>query len=165
MRAAAFPCSTEMCRHQARVTDVSRSSVPLKAKRNIFESIVSQNVRGIKSDARLEELFASVSRCKTFAACLEETWRCGNETLENGNFRLIHSGLDPEEQSTRGSQGVAIVLSVRAVDSWRAAGSEMHQDLGSRVVAIRLLVRDDSNRDVGGVLDVRRLGVFPVNEE
>ena len=60
---------------------MSRSSVPLKAKRNIFESIVSQNVRGIKSDARLEELFASVSRCKTFGACLQETWRCGNDTL------------------------------------------------------------------------------------
>ena len=138
-----------MCRHQAPNTAASRAAVSLKAKRNTIEAIVSQNVRGLKSDARLEELFASILRHDTFAACLQETWRCGNETLENGSCRLIHAGLDADEQSTRGSQGVAIVLSARGVDSWRAAGSITHQDLGARVVAIRLLVQDIEKRDVG----------------
>ena len=139
-----------MCRQQAPDSAVSRIAVPInKAKRSTIESIVSQNVRGLKSDERLEELFSSIISRNTLAACLQETWRCGTETLENGNCRLIHAGLDPDEQCHRGSQGVAIVLSARGVDSWRAAGSIAHQDLGARVVAARLLVQDVKNRDVG----------------
>ena len=138
-----------MCQHQAPTTAASRAVVAVEARGNYIESIVSQNVRGLKSDTRLEELFASVGRCKTFAACLQETWQCGNETLENGSYRLIHAGLGANEQSRRGSQGVAIVLSARGVDSWKAAGSITHQDLGARVVATRLLVHDMNKRDVG----------------
>ena len=139
-----------MCRQQAPRPAVSRAVVPTKAKsRNIIETIISQNVRGVKSDNRLEELFASIKRSDIFAACLQETWRCGCEVLENGRYRIIHAGLTPEEQSNRGSQGVAIVLSPRGVESWRAAGSVAHRDLGARVVAVRLLVKDAENREVG----------------
>ena len=116
-RAAALPCSTGMCCHQAPNTAVSRTAVSIKAKRNTIESIVSQNVRGLKSDTRLEELFASIVRSDVLAVCLQETWRCGNDMLENGKCRLIHAGLNSDEQSKRGSQGVAIVLSARGVDS------------------------------------------------
>ena len=69
--------------------------------------------------------------------------------LENGHCCLIHAGLAPEEQSKRGSQGVAIALSPRGVDSWKAAGSVVHNDLGARVLAVRLLVQDMEQRDIG----------------
>ena len=129
---------------------MSRTAVPNKAKRNTIESIVSQNVRGLKSDTRLEELFASIVRSDILAACLQETWRCGNDTLENGNCRLIHAGLDSNEQSKRGSQGVAIVLSACGVDSWKTAGSMVHQDLIiARVIAMRLIVQDMENNNAG----------------
>ena len=62
---------------------------------------------------------------------------------------MIQAGLQPNEQCRRGSQGVAIALSPRGADSWRAAGSIVHQDFGARIVAARLLLQDIQNRDVG----------------
>ena len=49
----------------------------------------------------------------------------------------------------RGSQGVGIGLSEESVDACRAARSEVHFDLGARVMAVRLLVQDMQKRDVG----------------
>ena len=139
-----------MCRHQAPRPAVSRAVAHTKAKSTtIIETIISQNVRGLKTDYRLEEVFASINRSDIFAACLQETWRCGCEVLENERYRIVHAGLAPEEQSNRGSQGVAIVLSPRAVESWKAAGSISHNDLGARLVVVRLLVKDAENREVG----------------
>ena len=133
----------------------SRATGPTNAnnirvkRNNVIISIVSQNVRGLKSDERLEELFTSINTRNIFAACLQETWRSGNETIEYGPCRLVHGGLDPEDQCRRGSQGVAIVLSARGADAWRAFGYVIHQDLGARIIGIRLLVQDMQKRDVG----------------
>ena len=49
----------------------------------------------------------------------------------------------------RCSQGVGIALSPPAVAAWVAAGSEQHNDLGARVLAIRLLMTDCCGNDVG----------------
>ena len=35
---------------------------------------VTQNLRGLKTETRLEELFAYVQRSGVFAACVQETW-------------------------------------------------------------------------------------------
>ena len=149
---SALPCSTGMCR-QAPDSVVSRTTgstnANIKAKRNTIESIVSQNVRGLKSDEKLEELFAAINTRNILATCLQETWRCGIDTLEHDQCRLVHAGLDPDDQSRRGSQGVAIALSARGAESWRAAGSIVHQDLGARIIAVRLLLQDIQKRDVG----------------
>ena len=41
------------------------------------------------------------------------------------------------------------MLSSLAVDAWRAAGCELHDDLGARVIAVRLLLRDKEGKDIG----------------
>ena len=115
-------------------------------------SIVSQNVRGLKSDCRLEELFSYILRFGIIAACVQETWRSGIESLENNNCFLLLAGIDEEQQSRRGSQGVGIALSMQGVEAWRAGGCELHNDLGSRVIGVRLLLKDMDNRDVGVLL-------------
>ena len=112
-------------------------------------SIVSQNVRGIKSEFRVQELFSHILRFGILAACLQETWRSYTESLQNSNCLLFLSGLKEDQQSRRGSQGVGIVLSPQGVDAWKAGGCELHDDLGARVIAVRLLLKDDEDRDVG----------------
>ena len=112
-------------------------------------SIVSQNVRGIKSEFRVQELFSHILRFGILAACLQETWRSDTESLQNSNCLLFLSGLKEDQQSRRGSQGVGIVLSPQGVDAWKAGGCELHDDLGARVIAVRLLLKDDEDRDVG----------------
>ena len=112
-------------------------------------TFVSQNLRGLKSDVRLDELFAYIVRMGIIAACVQETWRSDTESLQNGACLLLSAGLDAHLQAgKRGSQGVGIVLNADGVESWRAGGYELHNDLGARVIAVRLLLRDMSNRDV-----------------
>ena len=106
--------------------------------------IVSQNVRGLKSESRLEELFSYAARFGVFALCLQETWRTENEILENEGYLLLTTGLPSKEVAgKRGSQGTAIALSSEAQAAWRLAGSELHVDFGARMIAIRLLVKDE----------------------
>ena len=95
-------------------------------KKNIKKvQIISQNVRGIKSETRLEELFNVIAKRNALAVCLQETWRNGNELLEHGQFKLISSGLEKSLQAgKRGSQGVAIVLNRDGINAWNAAGFE-----------------------------------------
>ena len=127
-----------------RSTSVSRE----KRKRNNTQTIISQNVRGLKSDHRISELCLSMTRRNILAACIQETWRAGNEVLQNGFCRLILSGLDQEQQKgKRGSQGVGIVLSVRGVDAWKAAGSEVY-NYGAHVIATRLMMRDNRGKQI-----------------
>ena len=120
-------------------------------KKNIKKvQIISQNVRGIKSETRLEELFNVIAKRNALAVCLQETWRNGNELLEHGQFKLISSGLEKSLQAgKRGSQGVAIVLNRDGINASNAAGFESHTDLGARVIAVRLLLKDHQKRDVG----------------
>ena len=57
-------------------------------------SFISQNVRGIKSVNRLEELFYVLSQRKNVVGvCLQETWRFDKEILEYESYRMITSGL------------------------------------------------------------------------
>ena len=151
-RAVALPYSARMCQ-KARAENVSQACLALnKTKQNakirtVTESIVSQNIRGLKSDDRIEELVHSVCSRKVFAACLQETWRTGVETLEHSSVRLLFAGLEVPV-CPRGSQGVGIVLSAAAVESWKAAGAVVHNDLGPRVISVRLLVKDSQRRDL-----------------
>ena len=111
-------------------------------------TIVSQNVRGLKSDERVEEICSSMNQRRIFATCVQETWRSDKEALQHGNCCILATGLKRENNSRRGSQGVGIILSAAATDAWKAAGSEIHNTYGARVMAVRLLVRDNQGRDV-----------------
>ena len=127
---------------------------PRKESKRVIKtvSIVSQNTRGIKTDYRLHELFSYILRLNILAACLQETWRTSNESLQNNNCILFLSGLEEDQQSRRGSQGVGIALSPLGVEAWKAGGCELHDDLGARVIGLRLLLKDSEERDVGVLL-------------
>ena len=95
---------------------------------------VTQNVRGLKNDVKIHELITSLKERQVFAGCILETWRTGISNLELNGFHLLNSGLPNDAvKSRRGEQGVSIVLSPEAHNSWRAAGCEIHNDLGARV--------------------------------
>ena len=118
-------------------------------KRKASAKFVSQNVRGLKSDVRLDELFSYIVRMSVLAACIQETWRSDVESLQNEQCLLLLAGLPSNLQAgKRGSQGVGIVLNADGVEAWKAGGCELHNDLGARVIAVRLLLKDDTNRDV-----------------
>ena len=70
------------------------------------------------------------------------------EILNHDNICVIGAGLNREQSCNLGSQGVGIVLSMAAVEAWKAAGSEVHNTYGARVMAIRLQVRDTQGRDL-----------------
>ena len=93
-----------------------------------------------------------MNRRGIFAACVQETWRSGNDIIDINQCKLILAGLKKEEQSNRGSQGVGIALSSQAVNAWRAAGCEVHDDLGAPVIAVWLLLRDSEGNDIGDFL-------------
>ena len=57
--------------------------------------------------------------------------------------------VGPEKQTGRRSQGVAIVLGQEGFECWKAAGFEVHKDLGARIIALRLLIEDSKNNQVG----------------
>lgn len=120
-----------------------------KSKSLNTETIVSQNLLGLKSEARLEEFFFSLRKRKLLAACIQETWRHGSEILDNRDCRLFLTGLKKDDmKSNRGEQGVGIALSGKGVAAWKDAGSVLHDDLGARVIAIRLNLKDVSSRSV-----------------
>ena len=147
------PPHETMC-YQAPNPGVSRATGPTpsvsKSKKSQHSAtIISQNVRGLKSAEKIDILFGVMEERKVFAACLQETWRSGVEVLQHDKYRLITAGLDPEEvQCRRGSQGVAIALSPLAVSYWEAGGSEVHTDLGARVIGLRLSMTDKKNKEV-----------------
>ena len=119
-----------------------------KAKRLI--RFIAQKVRGLKNDVKIHELITSLKDRQVFAGCIQETWRCGISNIELNGYHLLTSGLPKDAvRNRRGEQGVSIVLSPEAFNSWKAAGCELHNDLGARVIGARLLVKDNWNNDVG----------------
>ena len=111
---------------------------------------IPQNTRGLKSDEKIQELCTTIKSRNIFAACLQETWRTGVSTLEHDNCIIYSSGLDPNlVKSRRGEQGVGILLSKNAVTAWKSARSIVHNNLGVRIIAVRLLVNDNMKNEVG----------------
>ena len=139
-----------MCCHQAPPTAASRAAVRTQAKSKcITESIVSQNLLGLKSESRLEEFFYSLRSRGLLAVCVQETWRPGLETLKNGGCLLFTAGLKKADmKSNRGEQGVGIALSEKGVPAWKEAGSVLHNDFGGRVIEVRLQPREEKGRPV-----------------
>ena len=141
------PYLVEMCYITPPPTVSQTGRVFKNNKAKIREEIVSQNLLGLKSEARLEEFFFSFKSRGLLAACVQETWRTGTDTLENGGCLLFLSGLK-EMKSNRGEQGVGIALSEHGVAAWKEAGSVLHNDFGGRIIAIRLQLRDARGKPV-----------------
>ena len=119
-------------------------------KGDSFVRLVSQNVRGLKSDIRLDELFAYIVRLGVLATCVQETWRTGTEVLQNNGCMIMLAGQDSRLQvGNRGAQGVGIALNPCGVEAWKAGGCVLHNDFGPRMIAIRLLLRDSHKNNVG----------------
>ena len=124
------------------------SSMSQRRKRKaVVEKFVSQNAQGMKSDEHLEELVSSMNQNNVFAACLQETWRTGKESLIHGDCQLLFAGLNVH-RSRRGEQGVGIALSAEAVLAWKAVGSTLYNDFGARIIAVRLCVKDIHGKDI-----------------
>jgi len=120
-----------------------------KAKKNDI-CIISHNARGLKTDDKINELSTIITRRCYFAACIQETWRSDTEEIESGGNRFIFKGLDKNSvKSRRGEQGVGIVLSPEAVTAWKAAGSTVFNEFGTRVVAVRLQSIDINGNTIG----------------
>ena len=120
-------------------------SVPMPASRTHSErrrradqhAVLTQNCRGIKTDARTWELLDSAKRQHAYAVCLQETWRAGAATgtyCESG-YTLVEWG--PPLQQGRGSAGVGIAPSRAAYAAWQHAGGEQWRDEAGRVLALR----------------------------
>ena len=107
----------------------------------------------MKSDSAVTELVNSL-RCRSgFSLGLQETWRCGKENFEEDGFTFLGSG--PDTQQGRGSCGVGLLLSPAATTAWRAAGPDnLHNDLGPRVIAARMLVNDPASGDDLGIFQI-----------
>ena len=150
---SSLPFSSGMCRNAPRLVASQANSHPnhgtqVNANKNMkCINILSQNVRGIKFPEQLEMLVHAFSRRGLFAACLQETWREGSEQLLLDGVRIISIG--PEKQTGRGSQGVAIALGQEGFECWKAAGFELHNNFGARLIAMRLIVSDCKNNEVG----------------
>ena len=113
-------------------------------------TFTTQNTRSLKQNDKIYELITTMKERNVFATCLQETWRTGFTKLELEGFHLLASGLDTNvEHSRRGEQGVGIMLSPSAFNAWKAANYEICKDLGARVMAIRLLLKDSAKNDVG----------------
>ena len=118
------------------------------AKRQVC--FISQNARGLKSNCKIRELITSIKTRNVFAGCIQETWRTGKSTLELDGYQIITTGLDKRDvKSRRGEQGVAIVLSPDAITAWKKGGCVIHNDLGARVMAVRLMMQNDRKDDIG----------------
>jgi hypothetical protein len=107
---------------------------------NIFQ----QNVRGLKSDSALTEINDFMQCRNGFALGLQETWRIGTEEITEENYTFEGSG--PSSESSRGSCDVGILLSPPATIARKSARSaNLHNDLGPRVVAFRMIVTDPTS--------------------
>ena len=112
--------------------------------------IISQNTRGLKSDTKIQELGTKIKSRNIFPACFQETWRTGVSTFEHENCIIFSNGLDPNLVKGRHvKQGVGILLSKNAVTAWKSTGFIVHNDLGARIIAVRLLVNDNMKNEVG----------------
>jgi exonuclease III len=122
----------------------------MRRARNNDLCIISQNVRGLKTNDKIHELSTIIKHRGYFAACIQETWRNGVEDIESDGNRVILNGLDKNlTKSRRGEQGVAIVLSPEAVKAWKTAGSTVHNEFGARIIAVRLQSNDCNDNAVG----------------
>eukprot|EP00310_Coccolithus_braarudii_P003461 CAMPEP_0183378176 /NCGR_PEP_ID=MMETSP0164_2-20130417/124779_1 /TAXON_ID=221442 /ORGANISM="Coccolithus pelagicus ssp braarudi, Strain PLY182g" /LENGTH=114 /DNA_ID=CAMNT_0025555723 /DNA_START=505 /DNA_END=845 /DNA_ORIENTATION=+ len=103
-----------------------------------LHALYTQNFLGAKSDTAVAEHLGTCKLRATFAVCGQETWRAGTDAITQDGLTFV--GVGPARQDGRGSAGVSITLSHLASSAWDRANREKHDDLGSRLLGIRLEV-------------------------
>ena len=101
------------------------------------------------------ELFDTIERRQVFAMCVQETWREGNgkDILEkNGMVALLAVYEKKKEDKGRRARGVGIILGSTAkegLDRATLQGRAIHNDLGDRVIAVRLVMDNELGEETG----------------
>ena len=103
----------------------------------------------MKRDDLLTEVVAGLRARSGFSLGLQETWRTGVEEITEDGYTFL--GAAPDEQdSRRGVCGVGLLLSPLATSAWKAAGPDnLHNDLGPRIIAVRMMVEDANKQQLG----------------
>ena len=134
-----------MClgRSRAQMAVSSRHQRNNEHKNQLTEEILniySHNQRGLTKPDHMEELMHFLNSNKAYAACLQETWKLGDNIEEHEGNIIINHG-PPTKLCRRGSLGVSIVISRQARDAWERAGAQPLY-FGMRIIATRLHVED-----------------------
>ena len=109
--------------------------------------VYSQNCRGLR-ETNLEEVLSNMKAQSVFAWCLQETWRLGDYTEQHeGGYVCMHHGLK-EKINRRGSLGVAIMLSPEAWKGVKAAGNQVPDYYGKRIMAVTMKLKDCKGKEV-----------------
>ena len=116
--------------------------------------IWTQNVQGLVREDKLFELFHAVKDRNAYAVCIQETWREGNgcEQLQQGDQVGIFAAGKVKTGKGRGRRGVGIILSKAANEALGRAtlkGKAIHDDLGDRVLAVRLIMENERGEEQG----------------
>ena len=99
----------------------------------------SSRQQTVTEDRRIDIVVDELSRLKIEVAGLQETRWFGREVYSVGDSIVLSSGrpVPQEGESLRRGEGVAIVLSGRALQAWRAGGSQW-QAVSPRIAVARL---------------------------
>ena len=112
-------------------------------------------MQGLGSEAKLYELFDTIKRRQVFAMCVQETWRegKGKQTLkQDGMVAILAANEKKKEGKGRRARGVGIFLGSRAkegLDRATSQGKAIHNDLGDRVIAVRLVMDNELGEETG----------------
>jgi hypothetical protein len=116
--------------------------------------VQSQNAQGLKNEANIETIIHQIKEKGLYAFCVQETSLEGNyvQDLKDGMTCIHHR---PTKQTCRrGSGGVGIVLSERAVQDWTRVGQEVVKGGGciagtTRFILVKLnIIRSKSNSKI-----------------
>ena len=94
-------------------------------------------LRGSNNSAKEAQLILRFREMQLWTACLQETWKHGDDMQENGGCTFHGNGL-AEKECRRGSHGLAIALSPDTRRAWERAGPKWLA-FGPRILATNLL--------------------------
>ena len=107
-----YPLAPETVRNGGKIR-------PIESNVTVF----SQNVQGSKDPIVIEHAIHISKQDQIDIFCLQETWLTGKWSKRIDGWTIFHYG--PEEATcNRGSGGVAIILSPKALRAWKKAGSK-----------------------------------------
>jgi exonuclease III len=105
---------------------------------------VSQNAQGLSPDEE-EELAAQTGQQNVFVSVVQETLCEEEVTTVREGCTFVRTPAVRSAARGRASSGLAIVLSRAARRTWADSGELVHR-FGSRVLAVRLTVRDSEDK-------------------
>ena len=128
-----------------------KRSADRKKRKESEIKIDSQNVHGLTMNgdphAKVEEIREWMTREKTYALLLQETWLFGDAVHDcGGGFLMLSSGKTREDDLQTASGGTAVMLSPAAASDWRRSG-EVVWRFTHGIIAVRLSARRMDKKD------------------